>query len=345
MNILYCSKYFFQMNRNSSSTIASLNNNANILCGKSIPFHSLASMPRHTNKVGRPRDLDRPAEEAYDRLKWHEQYICYKYWNYKATRGREGWNPQESGSVNHQRTSHYLLSLGSDSWFRHLANKMVTLAEKFEQERKIPSQPYGEKIEPKKAKALPSTTAPAPDYPPIMPNLQSLVPPSTPTSRVTLDDELPGLEQRTEAYPPLSLPTTFGSYRKFNYTSRKKVERICVRILTHSAVELRDIEYSWVTPRILKLVVYWPEWFTFAEQMAMFVIDSNGKPVYPPDHPLTESFADNNAQLADEHQRIMDVGYIHFQKDMKESSFQIERLNIKIESKKILVRGIQIFAE
>jgi hypothetical protein len=123
-------------------------------------------MPRHAAR-GRPRDLAKPAEEAYDRLKWHEQFICYQYWSYRATRGKEGWNPDESGSRFHQRSSSYLLSLGSDSWFRHLANKMVTLAQKFEEERKIPAKPYGEKIEAretresKRTKSVPSSASPS----------------------------------------------------------------------------------------------------------------------------------------------------------------------------------------
>jgi hypothetical protein len=80
-----------------------------------FPIVTLKLMPRHANR-GRPRDLDRPPEEAYDRLKWHEQYICYQYWNYRATRGKEGWNPIEAGSVHHQRSSTYLLS--DDDCFR-----------------------------------------------------------------------------------------------------------------------------------------------------------------------------------------------------------------------------------
>jgi hypothetical protein len=161
-----------------------------------------------------------------------------------------------------------------------------------------------------------------------------------------MNASVPGVvHQGRDDYHPLSLPTTYGSYKQFNYTSRKKVERVCVRVLTHSAVELQDIEYSWVSPSILKLVIYWPEWFAYAEQMAMFVVDEAGEPVYPPDHPLTESFAENNAHLAGEDGRIMDEGYILFEKDMKEDSFQIERVNLKIESKNLLVRGIQIFAE
>lgn len=316
-------------------------------------------MPRHNPKIGRPRDLERPAEEAYDRLKWHEQYICFQYWNYRATRGKEGWNPTEAGSVFHQRSSAYLLSLGSYSWFRHVASKMVTLAEKFEEERKIPAAPYGEKVEakekeakeketstplPKKTKAYQSSSTEAPSAP-IFPTMPNLFTPSTPTSNVTIAEGTPGVSsQHTGQYPPLSLPTSFGSYRKFNYTSRKKVERVCVRILVHSAVELQDIEYIWVTPNVLKLVIYWPEWFAYAEQMAMVVVDEEGNSVYPPEHPLTESFAENNAALMGENGRVMDSGHIIFDKDMKED-FQIERININIESKQLLVRGIQLFAE
>jgi hypothetical protein len=315
-------------------------------------------MPR-TAARGRPRDSERPAEDHYDRLKWHEQYICYQYWNWKATRGAEGWNPSDAGSVYHQRSSSYLLTLGSDSWFRHLGQKMVTLAEKFEAERKIPSLPYGEKIVPrnqqegkqenneKKQKVLTrTTTAPAPPLPPIMPTLLPRTPSTPTTNAVSVEAYVPSATISTE-FPPLTLPMCFGSFKKFDYTSRrKKREYVCVRILTHSAVELHDIEYDWVTPSVLKIItIYWPEWFTFAEQMAMFVVDEeDGTPDYPPEHPLTESFAENNALLMGEDNRIMNEGYITFEKDMSEEGFVIERLNIDIKSKNIIVRGIQIFA-
>lgn len=230
---------------------------------------------------------------------------------------------------------------------------MVTLAQKFEQERKIPAEPYAEKTEAKthlpktkKTKSVPSSTTPAPKTTPIMPTLPLLQSPSTPGAHgVTLAEDAASLIAVASDYPPLPLPMTFGSYKKFNYTSRKKVERVCVRILCHSAVELQDIEYTWVTPSILKLTIYWPEWFTFAEQMAMFVVRDDGEPEYPPDHPLTESFAENNAKICGEDKRIKDEGYILFEKDMKEDSFQIERVTVAIPSKQTEVRGIQIFAE
>lgn len=179
-----------------------------------------------------------------------------------------------------------------------------------------------------------------------MPSLSNFEAPMTPSSNsVTMAPNAAGVVADREEYPPLAMPMAFGSYKKFNYTSRKKVERVCVRLLCHSAVQLQDIEYSWVAPNVLKLTVYWPEWFTFAEQMAMVVVREDGEPEYPPDHPLTESFAENNSKFAGEDGRIMDEGYIVFEKDMKADSFQIERVTVSIPSKKLEVRGIQIFAE
>jgi hypothetical protein len=73
--------------------------------------------------------------------------------------------------------------------------------------------------------------------------------------------------------------------------------------------ELQDIKYDWVKPNILKLTIYWPDWFTFAEQMAMFVVDNkSGEPMCPPEHALTGSFGENNADRVDETNRISYVG-------------------------------------
>jgi hypothetical protein len=42
-------------------------------------------VPSSTHSAtGQPKDFDRTAEEAYNCLKWHKQFICYQYWNYKA---------------------------------------------------------------------------------------------------------------------------------------------------------------------------------------------------------------------------------------------------------------------
>lgn len=246
---------------------------------------------------------------------------------------------------------------------------MVTLAEKFAQQQLIPPQPTGAKRESSSTfsdqLALPNLTRPpppaAPTPSPFMNRTNSmaynnpLTPPHTPQTPARNRLELGGgatanssvVEQGEDEYPALPYPVTFGFYQSFDYTSRKKVGRVMVRMLAHSAVELRDIEYEWVTPRVLKFRVAWPEWFQYAEQMALFVIDNDTNlPMFPPEHPLTEDMASNNMMLQDETTRhIWDEGFIKFDRDMKDDEFVIERLNIKIESKGITVKGIQFCAE
>lgn len=300
--------------------------------------------------------------EEYLRLDYYKQLVCWNYFQFAATQGQQGWNPDEAGSVFHYRSSAYVQSLGSGSWFRHVAKQMVTLAQKFAQQQLAPPKPTG---------GLDAPAIGANEITPQIPVLPSLLPrnkpviassrtaaappimrtprsPATPGGRNQLDlgpaNNASVIEQGGE-YPALPYPVTFGFYTQFDYTSRKKVGRVLVRMLTHGAVELQDIEYEWVTPRVLKIRVAWPEWFQYAEQMAMFVIDTEGQPKYPPDHPVTEDMAANNMALVDENtKRVWDEGYIKFDRDMKEDEFSIERLNIRIPSKGTKVKGIQFCA-
>lgn len=322
-------------------------------------------MPR-TSHRGRKKETLEPLEE-YLRLDHHKQLLCWNYFRFTETQGKEGWNPVEAGSVYHYRSSAYIQSLGSASWFRHLGKQMVTLAEKFAQQQQIPPRPTGahtkntSSTDPLELPDLLTVNRPPAAPTPTPPALRKhtnmytpSTPPRTPLTPGRNRLELGGptshsvvVSQSEEEYPSLPYPVTFGYYTSFDYTSRKKVGRVLVRMLAHSAVELQDIEYEWITPRVLKLRVAWPEWFQFAEQMALFVTDNDtGLPMFPPEHPLTEDMASNNMMLQDEvTKRIWDEGFIKFDRDMKEDEFLIERLNIKIESKGISVKGIQFCAE
>lgn len=73
-------------------------------------------MPR-TSHRGRKKVALEPSEE-YLRLDHHKQLICWNYFvQFAATQGKEGWDPAEAGSVYHYRSSSYIQSLGSGSWF------------------------------------------------------------------------------------------------------------------------------------------------------------------------------------------------------------------------------------
>ena len=98
-------------------------------------------MPRTQAKGGRRKDPNNDPVKAYEKLARHDKIICWNYYQYITTDGAEGWNPREAGSVFHQRSSEYLVSLGSGSWFQHRAKLMVNLAEKFALINAAPEEP------------------------------------------------------------------------------------------------------------------------------------------------------------------------------------------------------------
>lgn len=324
-------------------------------------------MPRTASKR-RPKGPEKDPIDIYRELEYHKQLICWNYYRFKVTDGEEGWNPTEAGSIYHQRSSVYLLSLGSGSWFRHIGRQMATLAEKFAQLNQIPSAPASNNTDevdqeqltpttPSSSSPSPSTIAmnrkKAPPSSPVFSPTRSGIPvtprnniPNTTNSAVARDSKVVFMDKDLHSFPPLSLPIAFGNYESFDYTSRTSIERVMVRILVHNAVELQDVEYDWVTPRILMLRIAWPEWFVFAEQMAAFATDEDGEVLFPPDHAMTQSMARRNWEMADKStSRVYDEGFIKFDKDMRQDSFEIERLNIDIPSKGTTVRGIQFFVQ
>jgi hypothetical protein len=73
-------------------------------------------MPRTAEK-GNKVDPNENPRSRWEKLAHHDKLICWNYFQYIATEGARGWNPQEAGSVFHQRSSNRLLALGSHSWF------------------------------------------------------------------------------------------------------------------------------------------------------------------------------------------------------------------------------------
>ena len=117
------------------------------VCGIFVVKKSHTFIMPQTRVKGGPRVSNKPPLEQYEALEPYKQLICYNYWVYLDTKGQKGWNPKASGSVLHQRSSAWLIKLGSASWFRHIAKSMVVLAEKLaEQSEKIrcPRVPFPE---------------------------------------------------------------------------------------------------------------------------------------------------------------------------------------------------------
>jgi hypothetical protein len=133
-------------------------------------------MPR-TRQLGRSGGRTAPNAtplERYNRLDWHDKFICWQYYLWISTSGTEGWNIAEVGSVFHQRTSAYLDSLGGPSWFRHRARSMVTLAQAFADSEQDP--PYLQPRDERGGGGRPTQQTP-PRQPPMMPTTPVRTPP------------------------------------------------------------------------------------------------------------------------------------------------------------------------
>ena len=149
-----------------------------------------------------------------------------------------------------------------------------------------------------------------------------------------------------ETMSGLVVPTCLGMCKKFNYTTRKNATHMLAWMIIHNGVNKQDLEFEWVTPRVLKICIAWPEWFQNAEQMAMFTFDYNAEMIYPPDHPLTMDTSACNQELVEEDGCIWDEGVLTFDQDMKiddESPFEL--LNVDIQAQNTIVNVLQIFAQ
>jgi hypothetical protein len=81
------------------------------------------TMPRTRGSKNKSNKDDRDPLEVYKNLELHKQLVCWNYFRFLETNGAEGWNPADAGSVFHQRSSQYLLSLGT----KFLLNLLVVL--------------------------------------------------------------------------------------------------------------------------------------------------------------------------------------------------------------------------
>ena len=300
-------------------------------------------MPRTAKKTkagGKKKDPNDEPLYQYSKLPAHDKLICWNYYQYTATAGAEGWNPNEAGSVFHQRSSNYLLSLGSSSWFRHRARLMVNLAQKFASLNQVPPDPPSL---PHNRQAV-AGIIPQFATPPTSPTPRMLSPRAVKAPSVSVAPPVPDLAADGES--GLQVPTSFGVYKAFNYTTRKTTTSVLVCMILHNGVENNDVEFEWVTPRRLKLRAAWPEWFQMAEQMAQFTVDDTGKMIFPPEHPLTMDTSERNQALVEEDNRIWDSGYIHFEQDMKIDEIPVfELLDVEIASKKKHINVLQLLVK
>ena len=68
-------------------------------------------MTRNASATARKKKATTPAEERYAREPLHKRVICYNFWSFIVTDGKEGdlWNPNKTpGSVYNYRSSEYI---------------------------------------------------------------------------------------------------------------------------------------------------------------------------------------------------------------------------------------------
>lgn len=308
-------------------------------------------------------------QDRFDRLDYKDKLICYRYYQFTASQGVEGWNPAQVGSVNHLRSSFsYLLQQLTQSVFRHKAKSMVTLAEAFVASNTAVPEPTlpsnislrsnTKELSIHTLAARAASTAQHREAVHLeeqeentrnrMSQLNMRTPPRvarSPGAINNLVNKEPVLDAAEQSLP---VPTCFGMFPEMDYTTRKVVHRVLIRQIVHSGVEIADIEFEWLTPRKCLLRLAWPIWFQQAELMSEFTRADDGTVAFPPEHVLTMDICSRNELLKDEDGRVWDEGILQFEQDMKEDALVFELLSVRMgpgNSPTSLVKVLQAFAE
>jgi len=227
---------------------------------------------------------------------------------------------------------------------------MVTLAQRFaelnQQPPDVPQIPNPPAVN---RQAVSQDTFATPPTSPL-PTMQSPRgrPPSTPTTAETPQAAATATEpvhdNSDDVMTGLVVPTCLGMYKKFNCTTRKMSTHMLARMIVHSGVAPQDVLFEWITPRVLRVCLAWPDWFQNAEQMAMFCLDDNGEMLHPPDHPLTMDTSSRNQDLVEEDNRVWDKGVLCFDQDMiVDDDPQFDLLNVTVNQ--VVVKVLQIFVQ
>jgi hypothetical protein len=291
-------------------------------------------MPRTATRYKKHHSSSSPLDR-YQALEHHEKLICWRYFQFISSDGKEGWNTAEVGSVFHYRSSAYIQSKGSRSWFRHKAQSMVTLAELFAAQNQAPPEPSASDEHDGDPPALPTAeerpTPPKRPLPlPLAAVAVNMVPPA---AARTPPRAAPNVLRAPQQGQGLTAPTSFGMYPKFCFTKRVLEPTILVRMILHNGVEPQDIQFEWINPRHLQLRTAWPEWFQNAEQMAGFTRGDDGQPIFPPTHALTMDTCARNQLLVEEDGRIWDYGLLEFDQEMKTDIPDFELLNVELPNR------------
>jgi hypothetical protein len=212
-------------------------------------------------KTGWKKKENRHPLEIYNSLPQHKQLICWYYFRWIETAGEEGWDVDQAGSRYHYRSSAIVQGHYTPSAFRHAAQSMVTLAQAISQINQRPIEPAG--LPPNFA------TVGSPE-PPTVPNLGRCTspvptmqsPPFTPGGRVAPAPEPSDLIGEDGG---MTCPTSYGQFKKFDYTNRREIQVVMARVLVHGAVQSHHVEFEWINSKKLKYRICWPEFFQFRE--------------------------------------------------------------------------------
>ena len=137
------------------------------------------------------------------------------------------------------------------------------------------------------------------------------------------------------------MPTVISVYTGFNCTSRKTTTRVNCRIIFPGLVSRQDVVFEWVHRRLLKLRVRWPQWFQYAENMAVFKTNDRGDPMYDANHSLMIDMNSRNEERVEEDRCVWDEGFIDFEEDMVIDNVpEIDFLNVTVSQRQTKVLNI-----
>ena len=141
---------------------------------------------------------------------------------------------------------------------------MVNLAEAFAARNEAPTEPVAPPAVARQ-QAAPAISAPPSlpilTTPPARRTMNNLSSPSGSRGGALATNNLVGSSisvAGNDNSSGLTVPTCFGLFKQFNYTTRKTATKMLIRLILHNGVTNQDIEFEWVTNRRLKLRVAWP---------------------------------------------------------------------------------------
>lgn len=265
----------------------------------------------------------RPPLERYNRLNPQDQLICCFHWRFIVTKGTEGWDTDKAGFKQHWRHFPAIANKYTPSAFYSVGKTLVGLAKEISSQgyhlkepdlsgAKFDDNNLGVEEEDDDEEELSNVEED------IFDKFHITMPAQTKKqspARIKASDFAERVANEVDQTLPHQM--VFGSFKTFNFTTRKRQTNVVFRLLVHSFITICDIEFTWVHPRKLKIRVAWPDWWVNPEQQAEFDVDeSAGAPSYPITHQLIGEIMENNESRREDDGRVWDEGYFVFDQNM-----------------------------